>query len=186
MNEVYGVDTRKSPIEDWNGSETGYYARKFMDPSVDAQYYKQEVTWRYIRYGEILLNYAEACIELGEDDEAKRYINMIRKRSGLPDVTDNGDALKGRYRHERRIELTFEDHRFYDVRRWMIAPDIYKPATRAEIIYKLNDDKTTATIPTITHEVWENRSWDNKAYFFPIMRDEMNKNAKLVQNPGYN
>ena len=186
MVEIYGVDTRKSSIEDWNGSETGYYARKFMDPSVDAQYYKQEVTWRYFRYAEILLNYAEACIELGEDTEAKTYINMIRKRSGLPDLANSGVSLKEQYRHERRIELTFEDHRFFDVRRWKICDAVYVPATRVDIVYKLNDDKTTATIPTIKHEVWENRSWDNKAYYFPIMRDEMNKNAKLIQNPGYN
>ncbi|MDR0430528.1 MAG: RagB/SusD family nutrient uptake outer membrane protein [Tannerellaceae bacterium] len=185
IQEVYGVDTRKSPIEDWNGSETGYYARKFMDPAVDAQYYKQEVTWRYIRYAEILLNYAEACIELGEDSEAKTYINMIRKRAGLPGLTEVGAALKERYRNERRIELTFEEHRFYDVRRWKIGNLVYKPASRAEIVYKLNPDKTTSVIPTITHVVWENRSWDDKAYFFPIMRDEMNKNPALIQNPGY-
>ena len=185
MLEVYGVDTRNSPIEDWNGSETGYYTRKFLDPSVDAQYYKQEVTWRFFRYGEILLNYAETCIELGDDDEARIYINMIRKRAGLPGLTETGAALKERYRNERRVELAFEDHRFFDVRRWMICPQVYQPATRANVVYKMNPDHTTATAPTITHDVWENRSWNNTAYFFPILRDEMNKNAALVQNPGY-
>lgn len=185
IREEYGVDTRKSAIEDWNGSYTGYYVRKFMDPSVDAQYYKQEVTWRYFRYTEILLNYAEACIELGEDEVARTYINQIRKRAGLPGVTESGEALKARYRNERRIELAFEEHRFFDVRRWAIAPEAYKPASQAIVVYKLNADKTTSTIPTIKHEVWEQRSWNNKAYFFPITRDEMNKNSMLVQNPGY-
>lgn len=185
VREEYGVDTRMSPIEDWNGSYTGYYIRKFMDSNVDAQYYKQEVTWRFFRYGEILLNYAEACIELGEENEARTYINMIRKRAGLPAITDSGEALKKLYRHERRIELAFEEHRFFDVRRWVIGPEAYKPISRANIVYKLNDDKTTSETPTITHEVWEKHSWDDKAYYFPIMRDEMNKNDLLIQNPGY-
>jgi hypothetical protein len=185
IREDYGVDTRKSPIEDWNGSYTGYYVRKFMDPSVDAQYYKQEVTWRYFRYAEILLNYAEACIELGEDETARTYINMIRKRAGQPALTESGEALKARYRNERRVELAFEEHRFYDVRRWVIGPEAYKPVSRAIIIYKLDENKVTASVPTITHEVWEQRKWDNKAYYFPITRDEMNKNNALKQNPNY-
>ena len=73
-----GLDTRQGPIEDWNGSYTGYYMRKFLDPSVNHQYDKQPYPWRQIRYAEVLLNYAEACIELGEDAEARKYINMIR------------------------------------------------------------------------------------------------------------
>lgn len=184
--EVWGVDTRKSSFEDWNGSYTGYYARKFMDPAVDAQYYKQEVTWRFIRYSEILLNYAEACIELGEDEEARTYINRIRKRAGLPGLTESGEALKARYRNERRIELMFEEHRFFDVRRWAAGSDAYDiEATKATVIYKMNEDKTTATVPTITHDYLETHKFDKKIYYFPILRDEMNKNENLIQNPGY-
>lgn len=185
MVEVYGVDTRKSPIEDWNGSYTGYYCRKYLDPNNDAQYVRQSMTWRWFRYSEILLNYAEACIELGQDGEAKTYINMVRKRAGLPGLTEEGDALKQRYRNERRIEFAFEDHRFYDVRRWVIGPEAYTGALAAKVVYKLNDDKTTATIPTVTHELYESYSWDDKAYFLPLLRDELNKNDMLIQNPGY-
>jgi len=185
MVEKYGVDTRKSTIEDWNGSYTGYYDRKYLDPNVDAQYFKQELTWRYFRYAEILLNYAEACNELGEDAEACIYINKVRHRAGLPDINATGDNLKKIYRHERRIELSFEDHRIFDVRRWMIGPEAYKPVKRAIVRYKLLPDKTTAKEPTITSEVWETRSWKDCAYFFPIWRVEMNKNSQLVQNPGY-
>src|SRR5947209_6160167 len=75
---VPGLDTRNSPLEDWNGSWTGYYMRKFIDPSVDAQYTKQDHPWRYIRYAEVLLNYAEACIALVQDAEAVKYLNQIR------------------------------------------------------------------------------------------------------------
>ncbi|MFZ0281158.1 MAG: RagB/SusD family nutrient uptake outer membrane protein [Bacteroidales bacterium] len=182
----YGVDTRQSTIENWNGGYPGYYLRKFQDPAVDAQYFFQTVPWRWMRYGEVLLNYAEACIELGQEDEAKTYLNMIRKRAGMPDITETGAALRDAYRHERRIELAFEEQRFFDVRRWAIGPDAYHPVHSVDVIYKMNDaDHKTATVPTITPKVFETWKWDDKAYFFPILRDEMNKNSLLVQNPGY-
>jgi hypothetical protein len=182
---TYGLDTRQSPIENWNGSYTGYYLRKYQDPAIDAQYFYQTVPWRFFRYGEIILNYAEACLELGQEDEARTYINMIRKRAGMPPITETGAALKQRYRHERKIELMFEDHRIWDVRRWVIGPQVYKTTHYADVVYKLLPDKTTAKIPTITSKNFENYAWINKAYFFPLMRDELNKNNLLVQNPDY-
>jgi len=186
--EKFGVDTRKSAIEDWNGSFTGYYCRKYLDPTVggDPNLIKGVVTWRWSRYAEILLNYAEACMELGDDAEARTYINMVRKRAGLPALTESGEALRQRYRNERRIELCFEDHRFYDVRRWVIGPEAYTMnVTQAIIIYKLQPDHTTATIPEVKHQVFETRQWNNKAYFLPILRAEVNKNPLLIHNPGY-
>lgn len=181
----FGVDTRKSSIQSEKGTFTGYNLRKFMDPAVDAHLEPDDIPWRFFRYGEILLNYAEACIELGEDAEALTYINMIRKRAGMPDVTESGEALRQRYRNERRIEMAFEEQRFFDVRRWVIGPDAYGPPQGVDVIYELKSDNTTATDPTITPMVFDSRAWNDKAYFFPIMRDEMNKNDQLVQNPGY-
>jgi len=183
--ETYGVDTRNGPIENWNGSYTGYYCRKYIDPSVNVQYISQSVTWRFFRYTEILLNYAEACMELGQDVEAVAYLNMIRKRAGLPPISATGDTLKAAYRRERRTELAFEEHRFFDVRRWLIGPEAYRPAYQARVVYPLNPDRTTASTPQISHIRFEDRAWDNKSYFFPIFRDELNKNNLLVQNPGY-
>ena len=184
----YGVDTRSGNVEDWNGSYTGYYCRKYLDPTVggDPNLVKGIVTWRWSRYAEILLNYAEACIELGEDDEARTYINMVRTRAGLPGLTESGEALRQRYRNERRIELCFEDHRYYDVRRWVIGPEAYNiTVTHAEIVYKLQSDNSTATVPEIKHEPLEDWEWNNKAYFLPILRDEVNRNPLLINNPGY-
>lgn len=182
----YGVDTRQSTIEDWNGSYTGYYLRKYIDPAIDAQYVRQAVTWRFIRYAEVLMNYAEACIELGEYDEAKAYLNLIRKRSGMPNIEETGNALRNRYRNERLVEFAFEEHRFYDIRRWAIGPAVYNRVTKvADIVYKMNEDKTTATIPAIKHIDFERYAWNDKSYFLPILRDEINKNTAIVQNPGY-
>lgn len=181
----YGLDGKGGPEKGYIGTNTGYYLRKFMDPTPDRDKFAQEVPWRYFRYAEILLNMAEACTELHQDDEAKYYLNMIRKRAGMPAITETGEALKSRYRNERKIELSFEEHRFYDVRRWLIAPEVYKPIKGVKIIYKLKPDHTTSQVPTITSSIVQNRSWDDKAYFFPILRNEMNKNQNLIQNPGY-
>jgi starch-binding outer membrane protein, SusD/RagB family len=182
---VAGLDTRKGPIEDWNGTYTGYYLRKFIDPNVDAQYVKQDYPWRFIRYTEVLLNYAEACLGLGEEDEARTYINKIRRRAGMPETNESGEALIARYRNERRIELAYEDHRFFDVRRWMIAPKAYEDAGGVDVRYKLNPDNTTSTKPTFTKIIAQDREWLNRAYFLPIKLDEINRNEKLIQNPLY-
>jgi len=186
MYEVWGLDTRKGPNSPFEGAYTGYYCRKYFDPAIDAQFFVPEVGWRYFRYAEILLNYAEACIGLGQDSEAKLYLNMIRKRAGMPDITETGIALRDRYRNERRIELAIEEQRFYDVRRWLIGPQSYVAAYRVDVVYKLDPvTKVTATVPTITPAVHNKYAWIDKAYFLPILRTEMNKNPKLIQNPGY-
>ncbi len=192
-----GLDTREGPIEDWNGGKTGYYLRKWVDPTIDPQYVKQDVPFKHMRYGEILLNYAEACIELGENAEAIKYINMIRKRAGQPDLAAglNGEALRKAYRHERRIELAFEDHRFWDVRRWITGPDAYHQTHGVDVRYVTSEnvaayrkaDGSTwgAPIFSVKETPGDARAWNNKMYFFPLMRDELNKNTKLIQNPGY-
>ncbi|MBL7736865.1 MAG: RagB/SusD family nutrient uptake outer membrane protein [Chitinophagaceae bacterium] len=186
MVEVWGLDTRKGVFAPHNGGYTGYYSRKMLDISVNQAFDPQTVPWRYFRYAEVLLNYAEACIELGQDEEARTYINMVRTRAGQPPVTESGTALRDRYRHERRIEMSLEDHRFYDVRRWVIGPEVYHPIHGVNIVYKLQPDHTTATAPTITPFVVGDRKWVKASYYFPIPRTEMEKNDLLAQNPDYN
>jgi hypothetical protein len=190
---IPGLDTRNGPLEDWNGTYTGYYMRKFIDPSVNAQYDKQEQPWRYIRYTEVLLNYAEACIELGQEAEAKTVLNQIRKRAAMPEITESGAALKERYRNERRVELAFEDQRYFDVRRWMIAPEAYKDAQGVYIRHKIdNNGNVLSTTYTVLDSrtdpkklVPQQREWNPRFYLFPIKRDEINRNPSLVQNPLY-
>ncbi|WP_234734696.1 RagB/SusD family nutrient uptake outer membrane protein [Tellurirhabdus bombi] len=197
---IAGLDTRKSSVEDWNGSYTGYYQRKFTDPNpaiVDQNTY-QQIPWPFFRYTEAALNYVEACIELGQDAEAKLWLNRIRFRAGMPAITETGTALRDRYRNERRIELVFEEHRYHDARRWMIAPTtLGRKANTISITGMLKAGKTVSLYkydPTsydYTYKVVEidpgkeNRSWADKLYYLPIHRDEMNRNNKLIQNPGY-
>lgn len=196
----YGLDTRQGPIENWNGTRTGYAIRKFMDPNpaiVDNNT-RSEVPSPLIRYTEVVYNYVETCIELGDEVNARLWLNRVRFRSGMPAITDAGAALKQRYRDERNVELMFEEQRFYDARRWMIAPTTLgnkariikivgtlKPG-KSVSVYRYNTDNFnyTYTVQNLDPGV-ENRTWDDKLYFPPISRDEVNKNNKLVQNPGY-
>lgn len=181
---VPGFDTKKSPIEDWNGGSTGYYLRKFIDPKIDHQYNKQQLPWRHFRYAEILLNYAEACIALGEEDEARANLNRIRKRAGMPVISESGQNLVARYRNERRVELAYEQHRYFDVRRWIIAPQAYTNAQGVNITGIINAD---GTISSRTYSVIsvQTRAWEPRFYFMPIKLDEINRNKKLIQNPLY-
>jgi starch-binding outer membrane protein, SusD/RagB family len=197
---VAGLDTRKSTVEDWNGSYTGYYMRKFTDPNpaiVDQNTY-QQVPWPFLRYTEAMFNYAEACIELGQDAEAKTWLNKVRFRAGMPALTETGAALRDRYRNERRVEMVFEEQRYHDARRWMIASTtLGRKANTISITGKLKPGKTVSLYrydPTsydYTYRVVdidpgkENRAWLDKMYYLPISRDEINRNAKLIQNPGY-
>jgi hypothetical protein len=182
---VWGLDTRQSPFENWNGTYTGYFMRKFIDPTVDAQFVKQTQPWRYMRYTEVLLNYAEACIELGEDDEAKTYLNMIRARAGMPPITSTGAQLMDDYRNERQVELAFEDQRYYDIRRWMIPEVGYEDAKGVSITYPLLANHTTSPTPDYTIIDVQEREWNPRFYFLPISLDETNRNPLLIQNPLY-
>jgi len=179
---VPGADTRASPFAcQEDGTYTGYYLRKFMDPTINPQFTRQECPWRYIRYTEVLLNYAEACLELGEDSEAQLYINKVRHRAGLPDINSVGDELREKLRHERRIELMFEDQRYWDIRRWMIAPQLLSTdAMGVDIRYYYGDINAKYTFFSVRE-----RSWNDRSYFLPIHLDEMNRNNKLIQNPLY-
>lgn len=202
-NEVktyFGLDTRNSSIENWNGTRTGYAIRKFIDPdpSLVDMNTRQEVPSIQIRFTEVVFNYAEACMELGQEGEAKDWINKIRFRAGMPAITESGAALKERYRNERNIEMLFEEQRFYDARRWMIAPETLGQKAMIMVItatlnpgkkvaiYKYSKDDYTYKYTVQPIDVGtENRKWDDKLYFPPINRDEMNRNNKLIQNPGY-
>lgn len=198
--KVVGIDTRQGPIENWNGSFTGYYFRKFIDPDPNLRDNsgRQTVPWPYLRYTEAILNYVEALIELGEDALAREWLNKIRFRAGMPAVTESGDALRQRYRNERRIELALEEHRFFDARRWMIAPQTLgrkttfinvegrlKAGATAPVPYKKDKTKFDYTYTPVVNNDLENRTWLDKMYFRPIALGEMQRNNKLVQNPGY-
>ncbi|MEP2236844.1 MAG: RagB/SusD family nutrient uptake outer membrane protein [Maribacter sp.] len=198
---VPGVDMRDSPIENWNGSRTGYYVRKFIDPDpslVDNQSSAQVVPWPFIRYTEIVLNYVEASIALGDEGEARNWLNKIRFRAGMPALDSSGTELLEDYINERRVELAYEEHRYHDARRWMIADQTLgrgikvmkvsatlKAGATPRSPYQYDPTVYDYTYTVVDNNDNETRTWDDKMYFMPISRDEINRNSLLIQNPGY-
>lgn len=198
---INGIDTRKSSVEDWNGSRTHYYIRKFIDPDpgvADNLSNPLIIPWPFLRYTEMALNYIEASLELGDEDVARTWLNRIRFRAGMPAVTDSGAELRDRYRNERRIELAYEEHRYHDVRRWLIAEETQgqlietidiraelKPGLQPRVPYKYDPSVYTYKYSVVENTENETRRWVDKMFYRPIDRDEMSRNPLLVQNPGY-
>lgn len=208
FNGMVGVDTRMGQIENWNGTYTGYLEKKLIDGSVAANEHNfQTCPMPYLRLAEMYLIAAEACIELNKLDEAATYLDALRSRIGRPDtkatLTVRGKAfnqndLREFMRHERRVELAYEQSRYYDLRRWMTAPEAgNKKLTGITIVGRLKPGKT-ATLPYVHDEevydyTWtvlnlnyiEKRKWDNKMYFAPIKLEETLRNPAIIQNPYY-
>nr|WP_068893228.1 RagB/SusD family nutrient uptake outer membrane protein [Pedobacter panaciterrae] len=198
---IKGLDTRGSSIENWNGSWTGYYTQKFTDPDpniVDASM-PQFVPWPFFRYTEAVLNYIEASIELNDLGPAVEWLNRIRFRSGMPAIAGGSkEELKQIYRHERRIEMVYEEQRYHDARRWMIAKETlgrktnyikvsgtFKAGKTMSQPYHYDTSIYDYTYTPTIETAQENREWANKLYFRPFSRDEINRNSELKQNPGY-
>jgi len=183
--DVTGLDTRQATVENWNGGKNGYYMKKFMDPTIQGQLFNNTNTWVEFRFAEVLLNYAEACIELGGADLQNGIdaLNKVRNRAGLPDrVTTDQATARTWLRHERALELYGEDRRWYDIRRWMIAPTVITNV-RQMLIKKFQDGSRSWQLDMTT--TIDDRVFKPAAYWIPIPRDEMNKAPQLVQNPGY-
>ncbi len=199
-NLINGIDTRESSVENWNGSRTHYYTRKFIDADpglADNQSNAQTIPWPFIRYTEMVLIYVEASIELGQEGPARDWLNKIRFRAGMPAINDSGDALMERLMNERRVELAYEEHRYHDGRRWMIGNELgsgvkainvtatLKPGKSPHVPYRHDKEVYDYTYTVYDNTENETRTWNDKMYYRPISRDEINRNSKLVQNPGY-
>jgi hypothetical protein len=87
ISKILGIDTKGGPIDPDDGTNTGYVMKKYLDDEVYTLYGRNDNVWIEFRYAEVIMNYAEACLELGETTEATTYINMIRNRASMPDFT---------------------------------------------------------------------------------------------------
>ncbi|MNQ95874.1 SusD family protein [compost metagenome] len=160
---------------------TNYFLRKFMAEEINLfegtnMKYRP---WILMRLAELYLDLAEAQNEAaGPDQEVYNAINTIRKRSDMPDLPPGLTKvqMRERIRKERQVELAFEDHRFWDVRRWKIAETtdnrpIHYVSISASNVY--------------SYPIRETRTFLSKHYLFPIPQSEIDKNPKLTQNPGW-
>lgn len=179
-------------------TQTGYYLRKFLglneDKADNAGYNSVSHHYQIIRYAEILLNYAEALNEVDKDAnvaEIEDCLIKLRKRAGIEPGADNRYGLPPAYtqdemrriiRNERRIELAFEEHRFWDIRRWKIAEDVMNRPVRGVEITKEADGTLRYHYVDVRTSTFD----ATKMYWYPIPRGEMQGNPELTQNPGWN
>ena len=170
----------------YGATPTGYYLKKYVDGScvttADNQVTRRH-TWIIFRLAEFYLNYAEAVYNAtGSANDgtygmtANEAINVLRKRSdiNMPEFTEDGEAWVERYERERLVELAFENHRFWDVRRWKKGAQYFKNIQVANISASMQLTRSAV-----------NRQWDDKYYLYPIPQSEIKKNPNLEQNPGW-
>jgi len=183
--EVWYGGTNAEPKA--KASKTGYYLKKYVIESVNLNpVNKKRHEWVLFRLGEMYLNYAEAMNEVYGPEDAGTYgmtaleaVNMVRLRAGMPEFPSGMSAadFRTKLRNERRVELAFEDHRFWDVRRWKIGSETAIKGITAALnpfggyVYQTKDVET--------------RVWDEKMNLYPIPQSEIFKNSKLGQNPGW-
>ena len=177
-----------------NATTTGYYLKKYLNNKVIFEAGKNtnsfDHNWILFRYAEILLNYAEAMAEAYGPDQvvspftmsAREAVNLVRSRKNVkmpdfPTGMSKADFL-ARLRNERRVELAFEGHRFWDLRRW-------KALDEMKDIYKVNIEKQADGSLTFTKEKLSTYDITDKMYFYPISNAERYKNTNLKQNPGW-
>jgi hypothetical protein len=166
-------------------SRTSYGLKKFMDQSLvtaDQVYQGQDNNWIFYRYADILLIYAEAQNEaIGPDASVYAAINQVRARANQPGLPAglSQSQMRDRIRNERRVELVFEEHRFWDIRRWKLGMTYFNaPVNKMKIV-------KNGAITNYSVEVYENRTYKEYQNVFPIPQFEMDKNSKLIQNTGY-
>lgn len=168
--------------EYWNATKTGYYMKKFLNPeyNTDQEDEVDTTPWIFFRLAEIYLNYAECQMELGNKEEALKYINLVRQRVHLPAAT--GADLRAEYEYERRAELMFEGQRFFDLRRWKKMPEVYSGDNlpTAMKIYKMKDG---TLLYSHDKTVLQQRNFRDAMYWMPVPRYELNKCPNLDGAP---
>jgi len=171
---------------------TGYYLKKFLTDNINLELGQTAIhSWPLFRYGEILLNYAEGMNEaygpdadiFGDGKTARWAVNEIRSKVNMPPVeATSQSSMRERIKHERRIELAFEDHRSWDVRRWGEQEAIATLGAPLRGVHiKKQSDGTFVYEPKTV----ENRVFLNKMILYPIPQSEILKSDKISQNTGW-
>ncbi|MCF0173024.1 MAG: RagB/SusD family nutrient uptake outer membrane protein [Bacteroidales bacterium] len=189
--ETYFGGANGLPLE--GATQTSYYLKKFLQEETDlTQNTSCTHLWPVFRYAEVLLVYAEGLFMATGNPNFKgtlegtdfKYspleaINLVRSRADVGKLPESisSEQFPSRLKNENRVEFAFEDHRYWDLRRWMDAPeagkvyglrfiDPYAPDTGERVLLRSSD-------------------WDDKMYYYPIPKSELYKNPKLKQNPGW-
>lgn len=177
-------------------SKSGFYVRKFIStqPNSGNRGQGSGVWWVRYRYAEVLLNAAEAHVELGNPSAAKPYIDNVRERAGLDPLSSNPTMQD--IKQERRVELAFEGHRYFDLKRWRDAHEVWDGNASSEYaqleglyVYRVihpNDDSKDGSYIFVERPyptLQQPREFNLRNYYSEVPPVAINNNPKLVRNP---
>ena len=177
-------------------SNSGFYLRKYIDPTAmsSTRGIRSDMWWVRFRLGEVLLNASEAAFELGQTADALTYVNRVRERAGFPANSLTALTL-ARLQNERRVELAFEDHRVWDLKRWRIAHELWNGSTSNPnaMMYALYPyrvirpgdprDGKYIFMKMIAPRFRAPRLFQLGNYYSSIDQAVINNNPKIVRNP---
>lgn len=176
----HGLDSPEGLGNALHSSKTGYNIRKFQDENVDVSGgISAGRPYILYRLSEMYLNYAEAQFELGNEEEARNSLNLVVTRALQPEVTASGAELYDAIKRERRIELAFEGHNFFDERRWMQEDHLGFDIKGLKWTKKADGNLEFEEYIVVS------RPFPEKHYYLPIPNSEVEKAPSLLQNAGY-
>lgn len=176
----HGLDSPEGLGNTQHSSKTGYNIRKFQDENVPvAGGISPQRPYILYRLAEVYLNYAEAQYHLGKEADALEFLNKVSRRALQPEITANGDALLEAIKRERRVELCFEGHNFFDERRWMVVDHLGFDIKGHKWTKKADGALGFEEYTVVTRPYFE------KHYYLPIPRTEVEKAPSMEQNFGY-
>lgn len=176
----HGMDSPEGLGNTQHSSKTGYNIRKFQDESVPvAGGISSQRPYILYRLAEVYLNYAEAQYHLGDEGTAREFLNKISTRALQPEITASGEELLEAIRRERRVELCFEAHNFFDERRWMVEDHLGFDIKGLKWMKKIDGTLEFEEYTVVTRPYFE------KHFYLPIPRTEIEKAPSMLQNSGY-
>lgn len=165
---------REQPYS-YGKTTTGYFLRKLMDETLtDVKSVKSSQPWVELRFAEVLLNKAEAAYRLNKYSEAQSLMNRVRARVGLPGKSTTGETWFKDYRKERKVELAYEGHLFWDMRRWKLAHIEYNN-------YRCHGMKIANGTYEYVDCDGQDRKFLQKLYVLPVPTSELKNNKQAVQ-----
>ena len=194
--EMRGIDFVSGGLDAVDGpnmreaTAMGYSLHKFIrvlsdNPDINSRR-GSNPNWAYSRLGEMYLIMAEAQYYLGNEGEARTYLNKVRSRVSMPDVTDTGSDLEERIRNERRIELFCEEHRYFDIRRWQLTTSADGSTGLRDKIWRVTVTEASPGVYSYTYEAWKDFALPSHMYLAPVPAGEIDKDPNLLpNNPGY-
>lgn len=173
-----------------NINGTGFGVLKYLDEShgnligLNGDWATSSTDWMVFRYGEVLLNFAEAAFNIGKSSDALDAVNQIRNRAGIALLTS---IDRETIRHERKVELAFEGHRYWDLRRWRTAvTDLSRSFSGLRYVLDYTTGKYKLMVIDNIDGTVTPPAFYPQNYYLPITLARTGNNTNLVENPGYN